>query len=230
VLPWDVLAPANADALAVVEQALAFAMPAEPWPAVEGLPLPVSFGVRNPGGAPRWVRIEVSVGSDLVLEVWNSPVTTDPPAWELDVQPGATAAATVWLRPGAGALELPYTVTADDGSGWAPLESGTFTVEVAPFDPRRALRELDAALVECGAGIDDPGALAVLRDLRSAVDRVAATPSGDRTAAASALRELARAFAAAGDEPLPCLAAARGRIADLVVAWQIRWTAGGEAE
>ncbi len=231
VLPWDVIAPANQAAMAVVEQALEFSIPTEPRPAVTDLPLPVTFAVANTANQPRTIRIEVAVPAGEFLEAWGDPLSLDPVRWELEIGAGESARRTLWLlpSPATAVIEMAYTVSVEDGAAWIELATDTLAIEIETTDRWTALRDLRISLAACADGTDDPGIRATLRDLLAALDRVALA-GDDRRAADAALPELARAFAAAEDERLPCLAGLRARLADLTAMWQARWVATGGAQ
>ena len=157
VLPWDVLAPANVAALPVVEQALRFSLPDEPWRAVTGLPLPVSLGIHNGGTIARTIGIEAVVPLGQLLEVWGDPIGLDPVRWEFDVGAGETASKTVWLLPTAGVstIEIPYTTSVGDGEIWTAVETGVVHIDIDETDRWTELRDLRAALTECAETTDD---------------------------------------------------------------------------
>jgi subtilase family serine protease len=230
VLPWDALAPANQEALPAVAEALLFSMPTEPWPASTGLPLPVTFGVRNDGSATAMIRIDAAVPLTLLLEAWGDPLTLDPVGWEFELGAGEAANRTVWLLPNTTTthMEIPYSIRASHGDGWTTIENDVVEIEVHPSNRRTALRDLRTALVECAESTDDPAVLEVLRDVLAAGERVAVTGT-DRSAADEAIRDLSRAFVAAEDDQLPCVADLRGRLAELIALWQAQWAANGSA-
>ncbi len=227
VLPWDAAAPVNADALSSVEQALGFTRPSEPRPVVAGLPVPLSFTVTNNGTAAAAIRITAGVPPELLLEAWDDPVSLDPVVWELDLPARGSAAPTVWLTPfDPSTIELSYSIAVAHDGGWTVLDDGTVLVTAADGDRARALSELRMALDGCARTAGDPAVSAVLRDVLAAADGVAAA-GDDQRAAARAITDLVRAFAAAEPEHHPCLAEVRQRLADLVALWQARWVNTG---
>jgi len=230
VLPWDALGPANLAALPAVEQALLFSMPTEPWPAASGLPLPMTFSVQNDGTAMVTIRIDAMVPPTQLLEAWGDPLTLDPVRWEFELRAGEAATRTVWVLPTATTttLDVPFLILAGDGEDWAPVETDVVSVEVHKTDHRSELRDLRNALIQCAQSTDDPDVLEVLRDMLTAIERVALA-STDRSAAEDAIRDLSGAFSTAEDNQLPCIADLRGRLAELIAIWQAQWVASGSA-
>jgi len=224
VLPWDVLAPANADALPLVEQALAFTLPGDPWPAIAGLPLPLSITLRNEGSRPLELRLEATVSAELLLEAWNNPQSLSPVRWEIAINAGSSATRTLWVLPdGTSPITMPFTVSIPDGDEWTVTHTEELEFEVDVVDHRVALRELRTALADCAESTHDPAVQTTLRDVLAALERTA-DAGNDSEAATQVLRELAGAFADSEDVSLPCLAELREEIADLMALWQARWT------
>lgn len=102
-------------------------LPATPVRLPPGVAVRVPVGLRNPGPAPREVRITVARGR---ASGWAAG---DPPTVTLD--PGATATVDVVLRapPGQppGAALVPFTVQAEDASGGAIAGFATGLLTVA---------------------------------------------------------------------------------------------------
>ena len=141
------------------------------------------------------------------------------------------ATRTVWMLPTVETtfIDIPYQVSVNGDGVWAPIETDVVHIEVEETDSWTKLRELRSALNACAYGIDDSAVTAVLRDLLAAMDRVAQAGE-DRVGADDALRDLARAFATAEDEQLPCLADLRGRLAELIAMWQAQWVTTGSTQ
>ena len=231
VMPWDALGPANEAALPVVEQARLFSMPTEPWPAAGGLPLPITFSVRNDGTAAVTIRIDAMVPQTQLLEAWGDPLTLDPVRWEFELGVGEAETRTVWVLPTATitSIEIPFLILAHDGESWTPIETNMVQIEVHHTDHRTELRDLRTVLNKCAQSTDDPIVLEVLRDILAATDRVALAGT-NHSAAEEAIRDLSRAFASAEDDQLPCVADLRGRLAELIAIWQAQWVATGSAQ
>ena len=231
VLPWDALAPANDAALPVVEQALGFSMPTEPWPANVGLPLPLTFGVQNDGTTSVTIRIDAMVPLTQLLEAWGDPLTLDPVRWEFELGAGEVVTRTVWILPTAttASIEIPLLVLAGDGESWTPIETDVVLIEVRQTDHRTELRDLRIALNRCAQSTDDPVVLDVLRNMLATTERVALAGT-DRSAADEAIRDLSRAFEFAEDDHLPCVASLRARLAEFIAIWQAQWVATGSAQ
>jgi hypothetical protein len=229
VLPWDVLAPANDDALPLLDQALEFVMPSEPRQAVTGLPFPVSLDLSNPGDEAATIRLRVEVPPAELLDVWDDPVSVDPVIWETTLPADGTTRRTLWLAPadGTGTIDLVYELEHRVDNVWVDVDGGTISIDVHETDRDSELRALRRAVDACSADAHDPSITAVLRDILAAVDRVAVAGE-DREAAELALLELGRAFSAAENEEHPCLAGLRAGLADLTVLWQARWVSSGD--
>ena len=229
VLPWDALAPANADTLPALEQAVEFSIPSEPRAAVTGLPLPLSFTLENRGDTTVATRLDVAVPPSQLLEAWNDPVALDPVRWEAMLAAGDAVTKTLWIVPtrGTNGIQIPWEILTGDDGAWSTADAGTVHIDVHESDRWLELRELRRAIDDCVRAADDPAVVATLRDVLAAVDR-AASAGDDHRAAEIALAELARAFAAAHDETHPCVADLRRRLADLTALWQARWVSTGD--